>query len=614
MKRIFLILLPIFFLAIQPTISEAQNNIKVSTNKVLIDGKYYYIHKVKKGQTLYSIAKAYNVTVNDIAFDNPGVFDGLTVGGEIKIPLTEINEEKYIKHLVAKGETVYSICKEYQITQEELESLNPEIVKSGLQAGNYIKIPKKETALNYHQFNTTDQTTNKDTSKFYYHIVKEKETLYSLSKQYDVPIDRILEYNPEVKTVGLKKDTEVKIPKPQKQITNVINPFVLPSADSLNTKYDSLALIMDTIFSSCQTDVYNKKEINILLSLPFTKNDFKIPNDFDYDDVANYEVFPYLEYYEGMLLAIDTLRKKGININLNVVDDDDSLAVKTFFDKGFKPDLFIGNIRSKVFNFVYQWRNEDLNFVNPFFSKKEVNTNRYFKVLPTTKTEFDGFKSFLLTLDTANLIIPYSTYKPDKDLEDSIYNEIYNSEVIKDKNYLVKKVDYASGGYKAIEGMLSVGRKNYILFLSSNEPEVNKFLSKVRLLTKDYDISVIGSPSWRRFSLDVSHLHRLKTYVVSPNYINYDSDTIKTFISKFQTFYKTLPTKYAFWGYDVTWYFVNAVGYFGNEFAHCLPSYNPYLLESEFKFQQTDNGSYQNTKVQIIYYDENFDRKEVGED
>lgn len=613
MKRIVFVFLWILILQLPPIISKAQNHIKVSTTKVLVDGKYYYFHKVKRGQTLYSIAKAYEVSVNEIAFENPGIFEGLKVGSEIKIPVTEINEEKYIKHLVAKGETIYSICKQFKITQEKLELLNPEIVKEGLLAGKYIKIPKKEMALNYYQFNNTEQnnTTDRDTAKFIYHKVAEKETLYYLSKQYNVPIDRILQYNPEVKQEGLKKGNTIKIPKPFK--ANITLDHPLPSVDSLSSKYDSLALMMDTIFSIYQTNDFIKQDVKILLNIPFSKNDFHIPNDYDFDDVFNYEVFPYLEFYEGLLLAIDTLRTKGINIHLNVVDSDDSLVVKTYFDQGFKPDLFIGKTKSKVFNFVYQWRNEDLNFIEPFFTKSQINSNRYFNVLPTRETEFTSLKSFLLSLDTANLIIPYSQYKPDKELEDSIYNEIYNSEIIKEKNYQIKNVDYTSGNPKSIENLLSVGRKNYILFLSSNEPEVNKFLSKVRLLTKDYDISVIGLPIWRKFNLDDSHLHRLKTYLVTPNYIDYNSDTIRNFISKFQTYYKTLPSKYAFWGYDVAWYFINAVCYFGNDFAHCLSTYNPFLLETKFTFQQTDNGSYQNVNTQVIYYDEKFNLNVVKE-
>ncbi len=610
MKPVSLYLISIIFLVFSTQISLAQNTVKVSTKKVSVDGKLYYFHKIKKGQTLYAIAKAYDVPVNDIAFENPGVFDGLKVGQELKIPVKEIDEGKYIKHLVVKGETVYSICKQYGITQAELERLNP-VVVNGLQADTYIKIPKKESSLSYYQFQTNEKkpVTNQDTSRFIYHTVKAKETLYSLSKQYNVPIDRILKNNPDVAQNGLKKGNILKIPKKQKP---VITPGIThPSADSLITRFDSLVLILDTVFSSCNTTGYSHPNLNVLLVLPFNKNYFKVSENYDFDDVSNCRTFPFVEFYEGLLLAVDTLRKRGMNISLKVADSNDSLTVKRYLDKGWKPDLFIGSSNTKVFNFVYRWRNENLSFIDPFKTKRQINSNRFFKVLPTFEAQMNSLKLFMLSLDSVNLIIPESEFAADRLMEDSIFKKIYNAPEIKDKSFLVKKVNYKRSGMKELENALSVGRKNFILFLSTDEPEVNKFLSKLRLLTEDYDISVVGQPLWRNFQLDYAHLHRLQSYLVSPNFVDYESDTIHQFMAKFKKYYRKIPTKFGFWGYDVMWYFANAVGYFGTDFSHCLPSYHPFLLESSFLFEQDKNGNFQNQGLFIVNYSNNFEQVPV---
>ncbi|MCD6366633.1 MAG: LysM peptidoglycan-binding domain-containing protein [Bacteroidales bacterium] len=611
MKSVSLYFLSFILLVLSPQISIAQATIKVSVKKVSVDGKLYYFHKIKKGQTLYAIAKAYDVPVNDIAFENPGVFDGLKVGQELRIPIKEIDEGKYIKHLVVKGETIYSICKQYGITQTELEQLNP-AVKNGLQADTYIKIPKKESALSYHQFQTGDTKPiiNKDTTRFIYHTVKAKETLYRLSKKYDIPIDRILKNNPEVAQNGLKNGQILKIPKKQKP---VIAPgqIVRSSADSLVTHFDSLASILDTVFSSCNTSGYTHSNLNVLLVLPFHKNYFKVPTNYDFDDVSNYRTFSFIEFYEGILLAVDTLRKRGMNINLKVADSDDSLTVKSYLDKGWKPDLFIGSSNTKVFNFVYRWRNENLSFIDPFKTKRQINSNRFFKVLPSFKIQMNSLKAFALSLDSVNLIIPESEFSADRLMEDSLFKEIYNASEIKDKSYLVKKVNYKKSGMKEIENGLSVGRKNFIFLLSTDEPEVNKFLSKLRLLTEDYDISVIGHPLWRNFQLDNAFLHRLQSYLVSPNFVDYESDTTYQFMSEFKKYFDKAPTKFGFWGYDVAWYFFNAVGYFGTDFSHCLPSFHPFLLESSFRFEQDENGNYQNQGVFVIRYTNDFKRMPI---
>ncbi len=610
MKSVSLYLISLIFLVVSAQMITAQNTVKVSTKKVNIDGKLYYIHKIKKGQTLYAIAKAYDVPVNDIAFENPGVFDGLKVGQELKIPVKEIDEGKYIKHLVVKGETVYSICRQYSITQTELEQLNPAIV-NGLQADVYIKIPKKETSLSYHQFETNKKkpVTDKDTSRFIYHIVKNKETLYSLSKKYDVPIDRILRNNVEVAQNGLKKGSVLKIPRKQKPI--VTSGITYPSTDSLVTRFDSLTSILDTVFSSCNTSGYKHPNINVLLVLPFHKNNFKVPADYDFDDASNYRTFPFIEFYEGILLAVDTLRKCGLNINLKVADSNDSLTVKSYLDKGWKPDLFIGSSNTKVFSFVYRWRNENLTFIDPFKTKRQIFSNRFFKVVPSSESQMNYLKSFVLSLDSVNLIIPESEFAKDRIMEDSIYKELYNAPVIKNKNFIVKKVNYRKSGMKEIENALSVGRRNFVFFLSTDEPEVNKFLSKIRLMTNDYDISVVGHPLWRNFQLDYAHLHRLQSYLVLPNFINYESDTIRQFMSTFKLYFRKIPTKFGFWGYDIMWYFSNAVGYFGTDFSHCLSSYHPFLLESLFRFEQDKNGNFENCGVFVIQYAKDFKRMPV---
>ncbi len=592
-------------------ISMAQNSVDVSTKKVLVDGKYYYFHKIKKGQTLYAIAKAYNVPVNDIAFENPGVIDGLVIGQDLKIPIKEIDDGKYIKHLVVKGETIYSICKQYHVTQAQLEQLNPDI-RNGLIADTYIKIHKKETPLNYYQFTTEDKNTtekNEDTSSFIFHKVQPKETLYSLSKQYNTPLDRILKHNPEVAQNGLKNGQVLKIPKQQKPIVQSI---IRPAADSLYSKYDSLAAILDTVFLSCNTNSYIHPNLDVLLVLPFSKDYFKVPINYDFDDVLNYRIFPYVEFYEGVLLAVDTLRKRGMNITLKVADANDSLTVKNYLDKGWKPDLFIGSSDTKVFDFVYSWRNENLNFIDPFKTKRKINSNRFFKALPPFSVQINYLESFIISLDSVNLIIPQTVNAADRILEDSIYHMLYNAPEIKNKSFLVKTINYQKLGMKEIENVLSVGRRNFILFLSTDEPEVNKFLSKLRLLSEDFDIYVIGHPIWRNFQLDFNHLHRLQTHLVSPNFVDYETDTTYQFMAKFKKYYNKIPSKFGFWGYDIMYYFVNAVGYFGNDFSDCLTSYHPFLLETSFYFKQEKNGNFVNTGLFIINYTKNFKQVPVN--
>ena len=121
-----------------------------------ISGKKYYIHKVEKGQSLYAISKVYNVDINVILAENDDAIDGLRNGQELKIPVSgaataiqpihgsPIDTIRYNYHKVAKKETVYSICKQYNITEAQLNQWNPSIATAGIKFGQMLIVADKK--------------------------------------------------------------------------------------------------------------------------------------------------------------------------------------------------------------------------------------------------------------------------------------------------------------------------------------------------------------------------------------------------------------------------------------------------------------------------------------
>ncbi|HYG50109.1 MAG TPA: LysM peptidoglycan-binding domain-containing protein, partial [Flavobacteriales bacterium] len=118
------------------------------------NGKEYYIHTVKKGETLSEIAKKYKSPLADVLNSNPGKEDRIDIGDHIKIPVTAKNRRKdppppihhtatgkghMVEHKVEKGETIYGIAKKYKTTQEAIYELNPE-AKNGISPGLILKI------------------------------------------------------------------------------------------------------------------------------------------------------------------------------------------------------------------------------------------------------------------------------------------------------------------------------------------------------------------------------------------------------------------------------------------------------------------------------------------
>ncbi|MFV0553578.1 MAG: LysM peptidoglycan-binding domain-containing protein [Mangrovibacterium sp.] len=102
-------------------------------------------------------------------------------------------------YTVKSGETIYSICKRNDITQEQLEAANPSL-RGNLRAGQIIQIPVIQKKIIEPQVS------------FENHKVKRKETLYGISKKYGLSVDDILKYNPWAEK-GIKKKDILRIPK-----------------------------------------------------------------------------------------------------------------------------------------------------------------------------------------------------------------------------------------------------------------------------------------------------------------------------------------------------------------------------------------------------------------
>lgn len=120
------------------------------------NGKKYQYHLVKPKETLYGISKQYNVKVNDILLYNTEALDGLREGIMLKIPLfavtkkdakevVELHDDELI-YIVEAGQTIYSICKEYDVTEEALRERNPELL-GGLKVGMKLVVPIKIESL-----------------------------------------------------------------------------------------------------------------------------------------------------------------------------------------------------------------------------------------------------------------------------------------------------------------------------------------------------------------------------------------------------------------------------------------------------------------------------------
>ena len=181
-SRAFVLVILGLMLLVGEAFASPQDSIGVET----VNGQLFVIHKVDKGETLYSISKRYNATMNDIAEASPDVKKGLKAGMTIRVPYQKkaTPTQKAKIHTVAKGETLYSISRKYGVTYQQIIQWN-DLPNNDLKIGQRLTIggPVEKKPENYYKEGRT------------VHIVQQGEGLYAIARQHNVSVDELMEWN-----------------------------------------------------------------------------------------------------------------------------------------------------------------------------------------------------------------------------------------------------------------------------------------------------------------------------------------------------------------------------------------------------------------------------------
>jgi LysM repeat protein len=153
-------------------------------------------HIVGAKETLFGLSKQYGISVEALQNANPILANGLQIGQELVIPQTsnspktEITSSTKATHLVVAKESLFSIARQYNVSVQDLETLNKDLLQNGLQIGQTIAIPNKRKTLDGRV-----RVINQETV---FHVVEPKETKFSIAKKYGISIDQLESQNPEI--------------------------------------------------------------------------------------------------------------------------------------------------------------------------------------------------------------------------------------------------------------------------------------------------------------------------------------------------------------------------------------------------------------------------------
>ncbi len=624
---------------------EQTTRVERSSEKVIVNGRLYYIHTVQKGQTIYAISRAYGVNENDILNENPGIApESISPGTALRIPIKtyiqssdnkqdeqdkqdERDKDNFHYHKVKKGQTLYFISKKYNVPVDIIYTYNDQ-VKAGLKTGQILKIPKTDFLAEISETKVTED-------KFIYYTVSENDTLYAISKRFGVPVNEIVNYNNQLRW-GLKEGQILRIPKPG-----------VLYVDTLKTTVDSVALLLEKYTSplsayECDSVRGLRDSIKVALLLPFFSKEFLEVQKLEKDtslitNIAHYEASKkkvsigssFVEFYEGVLLAVDSLKNSVKSIKIIVRDTErDTNTVKRIIREleHFEPDIIIGPVFPENLKLVSDFaRQNHIIIISPLSSRTDFVDNNPFiiQVIPSRQTELDVWADYISQYYDKNIILVHNSDSEDsKEIDyfrEKLFSCFYSDSTYK---YIIyKEVRFNDTLTENILYALDEEKDNMVFISSTNEAYVMEAVNKLRRYQKDYRIRVFGYPVWQTWSnIDIEYLHDLQLNIYIPFYIDYNDSHTRSFISKCRRIYNYEPHtvmakgyNYCFLGYDIALYALSAFKDYGKNFPRCVEHFKVDLLLSDYVFKRRDiKNGLENVSITILNYSNDISVNKVN--
>lgn len=562
--------------------------VEISTEKVNIKGNIFYVHRVLAGQTLYSVGKVYNVPIEELIKHNPTLKDGLKAGSFLYIPTFTPQEEKKVV--------------ETPVSQE---------------------------------ITVTPDTPDQKSDRYKKHTVKWYENIYDVATRYDVPVEAIISLNELGENTVLKKRQVLYIPdkeyvaefkKGLKEISSTPKKDLAITVTDITESTDSMAVaisepdsIPELIAVSDTTDFldiyksHSDRSYKISLILPFGTKlgaDKASPN--------------LMDFYSGAIIALYDFREKsGENkFTLNVVDISDYPTIFNLLESGILDDseLIVGPLFEKDIVHVAEWAKErHIPIVSPLDPKAAslVKDNPFlFQYPPAQEPLVDQTYQGVINECTANgtrPLIIYERWTGKSNMVTSAIKKIEESNITPDT--LAYGILEGRGIDAAMLSKMDTTSTNTVFVVSESEAFVSDVMRNLLLvkgqMPQEGKISLYGYPKWKNFeTIELSYFHDLNTHISIQYNIDYNSQETKDFVTRFTENFEIDPNQYAFQGYDVLTYFLNALNEYGREFPAFIQLYEKSLLQSNLRFEKgSPQSGFTNNGIRNILYFDNWEIK-----
>ena len=561
------------------TLSIAQTNQYPTIQK---NGKQYYEYTISAGEGLFAIARKFNINQNDLHQANPNLTTNIKAGDKILIPInnntplntiSENTDTTQHTHTVQPKETLYSISKKYNIHIDTLIAHNPQL-KNGLKAGTTINL------------NTPTNNNTKTTQHTITHTVQPKETLYSISKKYNIAIHDLINQNPQIKD-GLKAGTNITITTTNN--TEQPNKTEQPN-NTPKTEKSNISEKTEKTQKSEKTENSKLSTLNIAYLLPLiaeNTNEEKTTERF-------------IEFYRGALLALNEAKNQGQSANIYTHN--------------------LPKSAHKIDSVLQQLNNENIDIIiGPAYTEQLAQVLTYAK-----QNNITTIIPFSNKIDTTYYHPKLIQFNPQ---QDSLFNTVLiNTFAHRNLQYILAQFPNCTN--KGNQFLLELSK----LLTQNNKPHTNITITPQNIdtltskITSDTTILLLGSslindvapildslnryqlPNLQIWGFEEWGTNTLKKYPQTLYYSLFYANETEEYKTEYKNWFgtrkQTVGVKYDLLGYDLTMLALQGIN--TNKTTPTI-TINPQI--NNIRFQQSTpklqyiNNRWINTNYYLLYWD-----------
>lgn len=562
-------------------------------------GKGYFLHTVAKGQSLYSIANTYHVSVDDIVRLNPGSDKQIRMGETLKIPQTnqDSNRKEAIFHTIQAGETLYQLTVKYNVTAQAICEANPGLSASNFRIGQVVYIPSQTTeTAPAASVQETVQPKQPEWKEM--HKVKRKETIFGICKEYGITQEELVAANPSLKNGKLRKGMYLFIPYPRTE-----------QSDSRPALTEEMPT-NEELFSQNRPAATKMSVVKAALLLPFTVSENGITKD-------NTRM---VEYYEGFLLAADSLKRQGVSLDLYTYNTQGSKSVMSSILK--KPelknvDIIFGPVSLDNIPLAADFaKKNNIRLVIPFEPQvgQVFNTPQIYQInTPQSYLYSEVYEHFIRKFSRCNVVFldPANGDKEKADFLTGLKNELHNSHVTFKQIQLGSAIDPDK-----VIGAMDTTRTNIFIPTSGRGSALTRLLPHLTLVHREhpnFDMHLFGYPEWQTYTQEhLASFYELDTYFYSSFYTNNLFPEAVDFTQSYRRWYSkdmanSYP-KFGMLGFDTGYFFLKGLAQEGNKLEDNLDKVKVTPIQTGFKFERVNNwGGFINRKVFFVHITKDFE-------